>query len=37
MTISITAGHSYRLTLTSHDDNRAGNATYTLFDDVSLT
>ena len=37
VTTSITAGHSYTLTLTSHDDNRVGNATYTLFDDVSLT
>jgi hypothetical protein len=34
---SITAGHSYTLTLTSHDDNYTGDATYTLFDDVSLT
>jgi len=36
VTTSITAGHSYTLTLTSRDDNRAGNATSTLFDDVSL-
>jgi hypothetical protein len=33
---SITAGHSYTLTLTSRDDTRIGNATYTRFDDVSL-
>jgi hypothetical protein len=31
---SVTAGHSYTLTLTSHDDNFAGDATYTLYDDV---
>lgn len=36
VTTSTTAGHSYTLTLTSRDDNRAGNATYTLFDDISL-
>jgi hypothetical protein len=34
---AVTAGHSYTLTLTSHDDNYSGDATYTLFDDVSLT
>ncbi len=33
---SVTAGHSYTLTLISHDDNYAGDATYTLFDDVSV-
>ena len=33
---NVTAGHSYTLTLISHDDNYAGDATYTLFDDVSL-
>lgn len=32
---SITAGHSYTLTLVSHDDNYTGDATYTLFDDVA--
>jgi hypothetical protein len=32
---SITAGHSYTLTLTSHDDNYSSDPTYTLFDDVS--
>ena len=30
----ITAGHSYTLTLISHDDNYVGDATYTVFDDV---
>ncbi len=36
-TAAVTAGHSYTLTLTNHDDNYAGDATYTLFDDVTLT
>jgi hypothetical protein len=31
---NITAGHSYTITLISHDDNYVGDATYTLFDDV---
>jgi hypothetical protein len=34
---SVTAGHRYTLTLTSHDDNYPGDPTYTLYDDVSLT
>ena len=33
----VVAGHSYTLTLTSHDDNYAGDPTYTLFDDVSVS
>jgi hypothetical protein len=33
-TANITAGHSYTLTLISHDDNYTGDATYTLFDDA---
>jgi serine protease len=33
---AITAGHSYTLTLISHDDNYAGDATYTLYDDVVI-
>lgn len=32
---NITAGHSYTLMLLSHDDNYVGDATYTLFDDVT--
>ncbi len=36
-TASLTAGHSYTLTLLSHDDNYAGDATYTLYDDVTLS
>jgi serine protease len=33
---SVTAGHSYTLTLTSHDDNYSSDPTYTLYDDVAL-
>lgn len=33
-TALVTAGHSYTLTLLSHDDNYAGDPTYTLYDDV---
>ncbi|HEY2515728.1 MAG TPA: hypothetical protein VGI39_32890 [Polyangiaceae bacterium] len=36
MTGSVTAGHSYTLTLTSHDDDYAGDPTLTLFDDVTV-
>ena len=31
------AGHSVTLTLANHDDNYAGDATYTYFDDVQVT
>lgn len=34
---SVTAGHSYTLTLVSHDDNYTGDPTYTLFDDVNVS
>jgi serine protease len=34
---SITAGHSYTLTLTSHDDNYSGDPTFTKYDDVSTS
>ena len=34
---TLIAGHSYTLTLTSHDDNYAGDPTFTLFDDVAIT
>ena len=37
LTSSVTAGHSYTLTLTSHDDNYGADPTFTLFDDVALT
>ena len=37
VTASVTAGHSYTLTLTSHDDNYSTDPTYTLFDDVSIS
>ena len=33
---SITAGHSYTLTLTSHDDDYFADPTYTLYDDVAV-
>jgi hypothetical protein len=33
---SVTAGHNYTLTLTSHDDNKAGDPTHTLYDDVAV-
>jgi hypothetical protein len=33
---AVTGGTSYTLTLTSHDDNYAGDPSYTLFDDVSV-
>ncbi len=36
-TAAVTAGHSYTLTLISHDDNYASDPTYTLYDDVTLT
>jgi len=36
-TAAVTAGHSYTLTLISHDDNYAADPTYTLYDDVTLT
>lgn len=36
VTASVTAGHSYTLTLTSHDDNFAGDPTFTLYDDVAV-
>ena len=32
---AITAGHSYTLTLTSHDDNFGADPTFTIFDDVA--
>jgi hypothetical protein len=37
VTSAVTAGHAYTLTLTSHDDNYAGDPTYTLYDDVTLS
>jgi serine protease len=32
----VTAGHVYTLTLVSHDDDYAGDPTYTLYDDVTV-
>jgi hypothetical protein len=37
VTASITAGHSYTLTLSSHDDNDTADATYTKYDDVATS
>ncbi|HJQ44202.1 MAG TPA: protease pro-enzyme activation domain-containing protein [Jatrophihabitantaceae bacterium] len=37
VTKAVTALHSYTLTLTSHDDNYAGDPTYTNYDDVTLS
>jgi hypothetical protein len=34
VTASVTAGHSYTLTLINHDDGYAGDPTYTLYDDA---
>ena len=34
---ALTAGHSYTLTLLSHDDNYASDPTFTLYDDVTVT
>jgi hypothetical protein len=36
-TSGLTGGHSYTLTLISHDDGYAGDPTYTLYDDVTVT
>jgi hypothetical protein len=36
VTVPVTAGHGYTLKLVSHDDNYAGDETYTWFDDVAL-
>ncbi|MFB8128764.1 hypothetical protein [Streptomyces mirabilis] len=36
-TAAVTAGHSYTLTLISHDDNYTGDATYARYDDVTLS
>jgi len=36
VTAGVTAGHSYTLTITSHDDNFSADPTYTLADDVTL-
>jgi serine protease len=34
---AVTSGHSYTLTLVSHDDNYGADPTYTLFDDVTVS
>ena len=37
VTVNITAGHSYTLTLMSHDDNYWLDPTFTLYDDVVVS
>src|SRR5207302_4419676 len=37
VTASVTAGHAYKLTLVSHDDNYPSDPTYTFFDAVTLS
>ncbi|ACU69091.1 Ig family protein [Catenulispora acidiphila DSM 44928] len=37
VTAAVTAGDSYTLTLSNHDDNYAGDPTYTLYDDVAVS
>ncbi|GAA1971829.1 hypothetical protein [Catenulispora subtropica] len=37
ITKAVTAGHSYTLTLISHDDNYSGDPTYTLYDDATVS
>jgi hypothetical protein len=37
LTAALTAGHSYTVTLTNHDDNYPGDASYTYIDDVALS
>ena len=37
VTVTITAGHSFTLTLTSHDDNYPADPSFTLFDDVAMS
>ena len=37
VTVNVTAGRSYTLTLQNKDDNRSGQASYTVWDDVIFT
>jgi serine protease len=37
VSVIITAGHTYTLTLSSHDDNDTADATYTKYDDVATS
>ncbi len=37
VTVTITAGHNFTLTLTSHDDNYPADPSFTLFDDVATS
>jgi hypothetical protein len=36
VSVAVTAGHSYTLKLVNHDDDYAGDETYTYWDDVAL-
>src|SRR5439155_9331739 len=36
VTAAVVAGHSYTLTLTNHDDNFAGDVSFTFVDDVAV-
>jgi hypothetical protein len=36
VTAAVTAGHSYTLTLVSHDENNPGDATDTTYDDIAI-
>ena len=37
VTVAVTAGHSYTLTLTSHDDNYPTDPSFTKFDDIVVS
>jgi hypothetical protein len=37
VTVTITAGHNFTLTLTSHDDNYPADPSFTLFDDIATS
>ena len=37
VTANVVAGHTYTLTMTSHDDNFPGDPSYTRFDDVNVS
>jgi len=37
VTSALTAGHSYTLTLISHDENNPGDATDTTYDDITTS
>jgi serine protease len=37
VSVTVTAGHSYTLTLTNHDDNYPADPSYTYIDDVTTS